>query len=84
MLRSTGPVAICQQTRISGGHTRAVESGSLPYHRDSDGDSSGGNEEEVCDGVGKVEPLVNTHREFKFAEVETVEASVLPRPVYSR
>jgi len=56
-----------------GDHTWTVDSGSLPYYGESDGHSSGGNEEEVCNGVGKVESLVNTHREFKFPEIETLK-----------
>ena len=70
IFRSTGPVAISSTYLDSGEHTWTVESGSLPYHGDSDSDNSCGNEEEVCNGVGKVESLVNTHREFKFPELK--------------
>ena len=74
MFRSTGPVAIIN-TLLTWGYTWTVEGGSPPYHRDSDGNCSSADEEEICEGVCKVESSVNTHR-VKFAEVET---SVIPR-----
>jgi hypothetical protein len=74
MFRSTGPVAMIN-TLLTWGCTWTVEGGSSPYQRDSNGDCSSGDEEEICEGVCKVESSVNTHC-VKFVEVET---SVIPR-----